>query len=93
MRRYERLAPLLVDKAAVALPEGVQAGDCVVAFSRQKVHNLRRTIEAHTGHRCSVVRPTCLSVYRSVCPRGTPTSTHAWYPGRLLAWWVLCIQL
>ena len=48
---YERLTPLTVDKEGLG-PNGyagLKAGDCVVAFSKKDLYNIRSQIETATG--------------------------------------------
>lgn len=56
INKYERLGPL--QTADVSLEgdwNGIEKGDCVVAFSRKDIFAIRRTIEEQTGKRCAVV--------------------------------------
>ena len=45
VKRYERLSSLSVAKTTASL-HNVQRGDCIVAFSRQKLYDLKRRIES-----------------------------------------------
>lgn len=56
VRQYERFAPLAVDEDG--LPGGladVQKGDCLVAFTRANLYNLKQEVEALTGLRACIV--------------------------------------
>lgn len=54
-REYSRLTPLSVeDKPLKSLAE-VEKGDCVVTFSRNDIHKVRREIETLTDKKCCVV--------------------------------------
>ncbi|KXN91935.1 ATP-dependent RNA helicase SUV3, mitochondrial [Leucoagaricus sp. SymC.cos] len=56
IRRYQRLSPLSVEKKSL---EGdfanVKKGDCVVAFSRGRIFEIKEEIERKSGLRCAVV--------------------------------------
>ncbi|KAJ7041987.1 P-loop containing nucleoside triphosphate hydrolase protein, partial [Mycena alexandri] len=56
VNRYERLTPLTVEKKSL---DGdlskVMKGDCIVAFSRSAIFNMKREVEALTGMRCAIV--------------------------------------
>lgn len=56
VRVYERLTPLIVEEKSL---EGdyakVVKGDCVVAFSRQRIFEIKDEIERKSGLRCAVV--------------------------------------
>lgn len=56
VNEYERLTPLKVSsKSLNSSLRNVVPGDCVVAFSRREIHQLKKDIEAVTPHRCAVV--------------------------------------
>lgn len=58
VRQYERLSPLNTAKRPVKdWGTDVRAGDCIVAFSRRKLFQLKNEIEVATGQRmrCCVV--------------------------------------
>ncbi len=59
MHEYERFTPLMVESRG--LERGyldVQPGDCVVAFSRKDIYDIKQLIEAGTGQRwASIVMP------------------------------------
>lgn len=48
---YERLSPLTVDAEGLgpAGYAGLKPGDCVVAFSKRELYEIRRRIELSTG--------------------------------------------
>jgi ATP-dependent RNA helicase SUPV3L1/SUV3 len=55
-REYERLSPLHIGNASLGSDLGkTRAGDCVVAFSRREIFDLKQRIEASGGPRCGVV--------------------------------------
>ncbi|KAI9800324.1 MAG: RNA helicase [Piccolia ochrophora] len=56
VHRYERLSPL--ESSATSLNGDYRAlrkGDCVVAFSKVKIHAIKKEIETTTGKRCAIV--------------------------------------
>lgn len=56
VRTYDRFTDLNVETGG--LPNGykdVQAGDCVVAFSRRDIYAIKQIIEQETEHRACVV--------------------------------------
>jgi ATP-dependent RNA helicase SUPV3L1/SUV3 len=54
--RYERMTELTAAERSLDSDYArVEAGDCVVAFSRKDVYAIRRTIERKTSHRCCVI--------------------------------------
>ena len=56
INRYERLTPLVVEpKSLQSRLTNVQKGDCIVAFGRNSIFNLKKKIEASTKLRCAVV--------------------------------------
>lgn len=53
---YERFKPLVVEaKTLLGDLKNVRSGDCVVAFSRREVFEVKIAIEKHTNHRCCVI--------------------------------------
>ncbi|MQL96735.1 hypothetical protein Taro_029416 [Colocasia esculenta] len=53
---YERFKPLVVEaKTLQGDLKNVRAGDCVVAFSRREIFEVRLAIEKFTNHRCCVI--------------------------------------
>ncbi|XP_050381499.1 DExH-box ATP-dependent RNA helicase DExH18, mitochondrial [Argentina anserina] len=55
-QHYERFKPLVVEaKTLLGDLKNVRSGDCVVAFSRREVFEVKMAIEKHTNHRCCVI--------------------------------------
>lgn len=55
VHRYDRLTPLSVAKESLDDDLGkIEKGDCIVAFSRSGIFELKRDIEKRTGLRCAV---------------------------------------
>ncbi|KAG8662333.1 DExH-box ATP-dependent RNA helicase DExH18, mitochondrial [Manihot esculenta] len=53
---YGRFKPLVVEaKTLLGDLRNVRSGDCVVAFSRREIFEVKLAIEKHTKHRCSVI--------------------------------------
>lgn len=53
---YERFKPLVVEaKTLLGDLRNVRSGDCVVAFSRREIFEVKLAIEKYTNHRCCVV--------------------------------------
>ncbi|KAA8530683.1 hypothetical protein F0562_005383 [Nyssa sinensis] len=53
---YERFKPLVVEaKTLLGDLRNVRSGDCVVAFSRREIFEVRLAIEKYTNHRCCVI--------------------------------------
>lgn len=55
VRSYERRAPLQIADAHLDTFQDVRPGDCVVAFSRRELFQLKRDIEVKTGHKCCII--------------------------------------
>ncbi|KAJ8605741.1 hypothetical protein CTAYLR_008468 [Chrysophaeum taylorii] len=56
LKTYERLTPLEVEPKPLVSWRDVRRGDCVVTFSRDDIHLVRRDIEkTNEGARCGVV--------------------------------------
>jgi ATP-dependent RNA helicase SUPV3L1/SUV3 len=56
VHEYERLSPLVVmSKSLGGKLTNLQKGDCVVTFSRQQLHSLKKEIEMLTEKRCAIV--------------------------------------
>jgi len=56
VKEYERLSSLSVANHSLeGSLRNIQRGDCIVAFGRSKIHQLKRDIEAKTPFRCCVV--------------------------------------
>lgn len=52
VHEYSRFTPLLVEAGGLARGYlDIQPGDCVVAFSRKDIYDIKQLIEAGTGHR------------------------------------------
>lgn len=55
-QHYERFKPLVVEaKTLLGDLQNVRSGDCVVAFSRREIFEVKMAIEKHTNHRCCVI--------------------------------------
>lgn len=53
---YERFKALTVDEESLkGNYANVQAGDCIVAFSRRDIFQIKKEVEMSTSHRCAVV--------------------------------------
>jgi ATP-dependent RNA helicase SUPV3L1/SUV3 len=53
---YERFKPLKLDQTSLNGDfSNVQAGDCIVAFSRKDIFDVKREVELATNHKCCVV--------------------------------------
>ena len=48
---YERLSPLAIEAGALGCYSKIEAGDCVVAFSRSDIFAIRRAVERLTNVR------------------------------------------
>jgi ATP-dependent RNA helicase SUPV3L1/SUV3 len=56
VKRYQRLSPLVpLSQSLKGSYSNVRPGDCVVAFSRQKVYEIKREIEKATRHSCAII--------------------------------------
>ncbi|KAH9603875.1 hypothetical protein KSS87_013563 [Heliosperma pusillum] len=55
-QHYDRFKPLVVEaKTLQGDLRNVKSGDCVVAFSRREIFEVKLAIEKHTNHRCCVI--------------------------------------
>ncbi|KAJ8749888.1 hypothetical protein K2173_013803 [Erythroxylum novogranatense] len=55
-QNYDRFKPLVVEaKTLLGDLCNVRSGDCVVAFSRREIFEVKLTIEKYTKHRCCVI--------------------------------------
>ncbi|KAK2655073.1 hypothetical protein Ddye_008125 [Dipteronia dyeriana] len=55
-QHYERFKPLVVEaKTLLGDLRNVRSGDCVVAFSRREIFEVKLAIEKQTSHRCCVI--------------------------------------
>lgn len=56
IRHFKRLSPLRVDDTSLGNDlRRIKAGDCMVAFSRSQIFDLKARIEQSTSHKCAVV--------------------------------------
>lgn len=57
VNKYERLTPLRVDRGGLKGADyaNVQAGDCVVAFSRKDLYQIKAQIEAQSPFRAAMI--------------------------------------
>ena len=56
VHHYERLSPLVpLENSLCGKYERVRPGDCVVAFSRASVFQVRKKIEQATKQQCAVI--------------------------------------
>ncbi|KAJ0399188.1 hypothetical protein P43SY_004351 [Pythium insidiosum] len=55
VRSYERRSPLEIDARHLNSYRHVRAGDCVVAFSRRELFQIKRDIEVKTGQKCCII--------------------------------------
>ena len=56
IHRYERLSPLVISEESLNGDiQQLRPGDCVVAFSRSQIFNLKEEIESRVGQKCAVV--------------------------------------
>ncbi|OMJ26358.1 ATP-dependent RNA helicase SUV3L, mitochondrial [Smittium culicis] len=56
VKRYERLSKLQTsDQTLNSKWKNVKEGDCIVAFSRKKIFEIQKQIEAITGMKCAVI--------------------------------------
>ncbi|EPS61355.1 hypothetical protein M569_13436, partial [Genlisea aurea] len=53
---YDRFKPLVVEaKTLLGDLKNVMSGDCIVAFSRREIFEVKLAIEKHTAHRCCII--------------------------------------
>ena len=55
VHEYDRATPLECEAEALGTYANVKKGDCVVAFSRQDIYEIRQAIEKETDLKCCVV--------------------------------------
>eukprot|EP01101_Sappina_pedata_P007236 TRINITY_DN378_c0_g1_i1.p1 TRINITY_DN378_c0_g1~~TRINITY_DN378_c0_g1_i1.p1 ORF type:complete len:434 (-),score=95.18 TRINITY_DN378_c0_g1_i1:190-1491(-) len=56
VKKYSRLSPLYVEKKEIkSLARELESGDCVVAFSRKKLFELKKEIEKKTKNKCCII--------------------------------------
>lgn len=75
MHSYERFTPLSIETEG--LERGyldVQPGDCVVAFSRRDIYDIKQLIEAGTGQRCTT---RYLGKFSCLAKLGACETTHS----------------
>ncbi|KAL2480796.1 ATP-dependent RNA helicase SUV3L [Abeliophyllum distichum] len=55
-QHYDRFKPLVIEaKTLLGDLKNVRSGDCVVAFSRREIFEVKLAIEKYTNHRCCVI--------------------------------------
>ncbi|XP_074564540.1 ATP-dependent RNA helicase SUV3L, mitochondrial-like [Curcuma longa] len=56
VNQYERFKPLVVEaKTLLGSMNNVRSGDCIVAFSRREIFEVKLAIEKFTKHKCCVI--------------------------------------
>ncbi|KAG1705594.1 hypothetical protein DVH05_003281 [Phytophthora capsici] len=55
LRSYERRSPLEIAPKHLASYSHIRPGDCVVAFSRRDIFQIKRDIEVKTGQKCCII--------------------------------------
>ncbi|KAJ1892198.1 RNA helicase [Coemansia sp. IMI 209127] len=56
VREYTRLGPLEVSKTSLwGNLSNIEKGDCVVAYSRKEIYEIKKAIEEKTGMKCAVI--------------------------------------
>nr|CCA20210.1 ATPdependent RNA helicase SUPV3L1 putative [Albugo laibachii Nc14] len=55
LKSYKRRSSLEIETSHVSSLSQIQAGDCVVAFSRREIYQIKRDIERTTGMKCCIV--------------------------------------
>lgn len=55
LRSYDRRSPLEIDEEHLRSYRHVRPGDCVVAFSRREIFQIKREIEVKTGEKCCII--------------------------------------
>lgn len=55
LRSYERRSPLEIADGHLSSYRHVRPGDCVVAFSRREIFQIKREIEVKTGEKCCII--------------------------------------
>ncbi|EEY58821.1 ATP-dependent RNA helicase SUPV3L1, putative [Phytophthora infestans T30-4] len=55
LRSYERRSPLEIAPTHLASYSHIRSGDCVVAFSRRDIFQIKRDIEVKTGQKCCII--------------------------------------
>ncbi|KAG6604507.1 putative secreted RxLR effector protein [Phytophthora cinnamomi] len=55
LRSYERRSPLEISTTHLNNYSNIRPGDCVVAFSRRDIFQIKRDIEIKTGQKCCII--------------------------------------
>lgn len=56
IKSYERLSPLTISKSPLTTFKNIQAGDCIVSFSRRNLYRIKKEIESkYPGNHCCVI--------------------------------------
>ncbi|KAE8875620.1 ATP-dependent RNA helicase [Phytophthora fragariae] len=55
LRSYERRSPLEISTTHLKNYSNIRPGDCVVAFSRRDIFQIKRDIEIKTGQKCCII--------------------------------------
>ncbi|CAH0513263.1 unnamed protein product [Peronospora belbahrii] len=55
LRSYERRSPLEISATHLKTYSQIRPGDCVVAFSRRDIFQIKRDIEIKTGEKCCII--------------------------------------
>ncbi|EGZ29385.1 hypothetical protein PHYSODRAFT_537681 [Phytophthora sojae] len=55
LRSYERRSPLEISTTHLKNYSNIRSGDCVVAFSRRDIFQIKRDIEIKTGQKCCII--------------------------------------
>ncbi|ETO67780.1 hypothetical protein F444_15334 [Phytophthora nicotianae P1976] len=55
LRSYERRSPLEIAPKHLGSYSHIRSGDCVVAFSRRDIFQIKRDIEIKTGQKCCII--------------------------------------
>lgn len=55
VKEYERLSPLDVASTALISYDQISQGDCVIAFSRKSLYEIKRAIERKSKSACSII--------------------------------------
>ncbi|KAK3283978.1 hypothetical protein CYMTET_8347, partial [Cymbomonas tetramitiformis] len=55
VHQYDRMTPLQIAPRPVETYRDVRPGDCIVAFARRDIFNIKKEIEFYTDNKCSIV--------------------------------------
>ncbi len=55
LQSYERRSPLDIESQHLGSYRNIRPGDCVVAFSRREIFQIKRKIELSTGQKCCII--------------------------------------